>query len=365
MLTVNDLININEIPEESDISLDLLVDFYEQHLNKFEYQFTLDNDEIIKLRFRDASEIYHLVGIRHIYEKAGIQMSGDKFVDKVKINNLTFNDLQNINPKEYKRFNLRMRSFVCVNSLLKRCDCLFFPDGKIPGSEIGAKYLLLRHFNDVNLHLGINTYKEDRPFFAKTLLPTDGAVKEKYIERAKEKFSIKKLEIIELKTERIIETIDREKAIQTAKSDIWKLAENWISKKVSEAQKEGVLESLKGRDLKKELETHLRSNKNTLETNVMNHDAYLTGKIVMNAIHGYIKNDFQERLLAYIDKFKKLDQEKDAEEEPTPKPEPKERPEISLSSMKHDKKEMIAREAAQSPVKPVGISKPKRDGIDD
>ena len=40
MLSVSDLININYIPDEDDISLQLLIDFYEEYLCKRIFIFT-------------------------------------------------------------------------------------------------------------------------------------------------------------------------------------------------------------------------------------------------------------------------------------------------------------------------------------
>jgi hypothetical protein len=67
VLKVNDLININYIPKEDEISLSLLIDFYEQYLSKRVFIFTLENNEKVKLFFRKTSEIFHISGIDHIY----------------------------------------------------------------------------------------------------------------------------------------------------------------------------------------------------------------------------------------------------------------------------------------------------------
>lgn len=56
MLSVSDLINIQYIPEISDISLSLLVDFYEQYLCKRIFIFELADGQKLKLFFKDTSE---------------------------------------------------------------------------------------------------------------------------------------------------------------------------------------------------------------------------------------------------------------------------------------------------------------------
>ena len=81
MLRVCDLININYVPNEKEISLKLLVDFYEQYLCRRIFIFTLKNGEVVKLFFKDASEIYHISGIDHIYD--GIPMDGSRFLKEI------------------------------------------------------------------------------------------------------------------------------------------------------------------------------------------------------------------------------------------------------------------------------------------
>ena len=51
MLTVPDLINIQYIPEITDISLMLMVDFYEQYLCKRFWVFELADGQKVKLFF--------------------------------------------------------------------------------------------------------------------------------------------------------------------------------------------------------------------------------------------------------------------------------------------------------------------------
>lgn len=58
MLTVPDLINIQYIPEITDISLILMVDFYEQYLCKRFWVFELADGQKVKLFFKDTSEIF-------------------------------------------------------------------------------------------------------------------------------------------------------------------------------------------------------------------------------------------------------------------------------------------------------------------
>ena len=58
MLTVKDLIDINFIPKEEEVSLELLKEFYEDYLCKNIYLYTLMDGSEIKLILRDSTEIF-------------------------------------------------------------------------------------------------------------------------------------------------------------------------------------------------------------------------------------------------------------------------------------------------------------------
>lgn len=210
MLTVDDLINIAYIPSEEDISLQLYLDFYEQYLCKKIFIFTLKNGTKVKLFFKDTTEIFHVSGIEHIYE--GIPMNGKRFIELVKEGNIDIDQLKTINSNAYKDYIDRICSFACIDTLIKNCEYLWYADGKISGTTIKVKYLLLKGIDGKNIHLGIDTYKANRPFFSRTLLVTEGNTSNKFIDKADERLRVSKIEIVEKDTNELIELIDREVA---------------------------------------------------------------------------------------------------------------------------------------------------------
>lgn len=214
MLTVDDLINIAYIPFETDISLQLYVDFYEQYLCKKIFKFTLKNGTQVKLFFKDTTEIFHISGIEHIYE--GIPMDGKRFIELVKDKKVDIAQLKVINANAYKDYIDRIRSFACIDTLIKNCEYLWYADGKIPGSTIKVKYLLLKGMDGKNIHLGIDTYKENRPFFSRTLLVTEGNIANKFIDKADERLRVSRIEIVDKNTNELIELIDRDMAEKKA-----------------------------------------------------------------------------------------------------------------------------------------------------
>lgn len=294
MLSVSDLINIQYIPKISDISLSLLVDFYEQYLCKRIFIFELADGQKLKLFFKDTSEIFHVSGIDHIYEN--VPMDGTHFVDGIKNNAIDFTVLENINKAAYTDYIDRIRSFACIDTVLKNCEYLWFPDGKIPDSTIKVKYLLLKGLDDKNLHLGIDTYKEGRPYFSKTLLVTDGNVISKYIDKAKDRLRVTSILIIDKDTNAELEKVDRLSAVNKADEVISEFSKEWIEqsfpsllKEYKKAYGDELPNSRKKKEWISKLSRYLESKQDDIRHEVKVYDPYWSAKIVAEQIRIYAK----------------------------------------------------------------------------
>ena len=108
----------------------------------------------------------------------------------IKEGNIDLTTVKKVNTAAYKDYEIRIRSMACIDTIIKNCEYLWYPSGKIPNSQIAVKYLLLKGFDEKNLHLGIDTYKVDRPFFTRTLLITEGDNARKFIGKADESYGI-------------------------------------------------------------------------------------------------------------------------------------------------------------------------------
>ena len=192
MLSVGNLVDIKYIPAESDISLKLLVDFYEDYLCKRIFIFTLRDGQVVKLFFRDATELFHVSGIDHVYE--GIPMDGSRFIQEIKSGNIDLSTVKNVNAAAYKDYEIRIRSMACIDTIIKNCEYLWYPSGKIPGSDIEVKYLLLKGLD--------------------------------------ERLKVSKVEIRDKDTNQILVLIERELAEQAAMAEVEKYAEEWFSKEL-------------------------------------------------------------------------------------------------------------------------------------
>ncbi len=294
MLTFQDLIEIDRIPEENELTLQVLVDYYEQYLCRRVFIFELVNGESVKLFFRDATEIFHVSGIEHIYK--GTPMDGTRFLTGIKKGEIDFNIVKNRNQSAYKDFEIRIRSMACIDTVIKNCEYLFFPGGKIPESDIRIKYLLLKGLDEKNIHLGIDTYKKGRPYFAKTLLITEGEQKEKFIDRADERLRVVSLKIEDKDTHEVLLFIERAKATMLAKMLLKEIAQKWIENDFVNILKDywnNLSEnnvSRKQKNIwKQEFMQTIKMQKSFIMSEVAQLDPYWKGKIVGEAIREYEK----------------------------------------------------------------------------
>lgn len=294
MLTVADLINIQYIPEITEVSLSLMVDFYEQYLCQRIFIFELADGQKVKLFFKDTSEIFHVSGIDHIYEN--MPMDGTHFIDGIKNKSIDFVSLESLNRAAYNDYVDRIRSLACIDTILKNCEYLWFSDGKIPESTIKVKYLLLKGLDDKNLHLGIDTYKVGKPYFSKTLLVTEGNAATKYIDKAKERLRVVSLEIINKNNGEVLEKVDRVSAIKKADKIIDELSKKWFEETFTLLIKEykDVYADVKPNSRKKKewvskLSRYLENNQEYIRNEVKVFDPYWTSKIVAEQIRLFAK----------------------------------------------------------------------------
>ncbi len=315
MITVQNLIEIDHIPEETDVSLGLLVDFYEKYLCKYIFLFELANGESVKLIFRDATEVFHVSGIEHIY--SGNVMNGRRFLEGIKTGTVDLNSVRNINPNAYKDFELRIRSMFCIDTIIKKCEYLLFANGKIPETDIPVRYLLFKGLDGKNIHLGIDTYKMGRPYFARTLLVTDGGQKEKFIDRADKRLRVLNIQIKEKDTDKVVQTIAREKATFLAKDMVKQVADEWLHKEFVRIIEEYISKTAESNDFasakagvsrkqysewKHLLMEFIQKQKPLMVERVEKLDPYWAAKLVGEAIREYDKSSLH-KIQNSIDNF--------------------------------------------------------------
>ena len=332
MLAVSDLINIKQVPAEENISLKLMLDFYEKYLCKRVYKFTLDNEQEVKIAFQDASEIYHLSGIQHIYKNR--YMDASRFVQEVRDSHIEISDLKKVNHRAYNDYSERIRSFFCIDAVLKNCEYLWFEENQIKDTKISVKYLLLKSIETYSIHLGIDTYNQGRIYYPKTLLVTRGTGQTKFLDRASGKLRVIKLEIIMKETDDSEEVIDRRGAREIVERDLWITIENWLKDDfrelfekyifteeikeilVKEFQENDTWLELKEsihRNINREkrdewiafLKTSVKSKEQDFKNEIRDLDPYWTGKIVSEAMRSISSSQWKGYITGAIDLYVK------------------------------------------------------------
>lgn len=275
MLSVQDLINKRDIPDENDISLELLIAFYEEYLNKRIFLFKLDNGVTIKLLFNDVNDIFHIAGIHQIYRDSDLShVKASEFIEDVRNGNVTLQYLRSLNVNSYKDFIPRIRSFLCIDRIIKNSEYLYYSQGIIPDTSIKVKYLLLKNASNRKLHLGIDNYKRNpNNFYAKTLLVTES---DKFIDRATSQHRVNRIVIINRETGEVEEIIDRQLAYIKADEFLHDKAMKWLK----------IMHDVKFQDFKR----YIRSTKQDLILEISKYDKYWSAKIATESIQRYLKN---------------------------------------------------------------------------
>ncbi len=293
MLSICDLINRESLPQEQEISLRLLMDFYEKYLCTRVFIFTLEDDIEVKIIFTDGSEVFHLLGANHIY--ANTPMTGKRFAKGVRDESITLASLRKLNAKAYRDYLDRICSLACIDAVLKKSEYLWFKDGRIQGSGIEVKYLLLKNIDEKSLHLGIDRRHEDRPYFAKTLLVTEGIRRNKFIDLANASFKVKRLQIRDKASDVLLEDIQRERARFTADEQVRTYARKYLERNKGNL----TFLTLTEREIKTELKHYIEGQTEEIRVAVAGQDPYCTKKIVAEAVRKYLKKDAQASIQGF------------------------------------------------------------------
>lgn len=178
MLTKQDLLTQNKIPEISDITLKLYVEFFEENLHGKIYEYKLNNGWNIKLKL-DKSRVHHLLGIQHIDNT----IDKNTFIDDIKDGKVTISMLKDNNGKK-RRFNDmkdRILMFSCIYYLLEHCFCFYVPTGIVPNSRVPADFLLFNLVSEKGLQLAVKKNKDNEYYKTMSLMPSRAANNDKYI----------------------------------------------------------------------------------------------------------------------------------------------------------------------------------------
>lgn len=190
MLTTNDLLLQDTMPQWADISLTLYKEFSESILFKTTFRYYTADGKVFDVNFKEWG-IYHMLAIHHI----DYHIKNEDFFCAID-NGLDFATFRADKMKRYRLMDNkdRIRMFACVYQILKNGNCFYVQEGKIPDTDIKVDYLLYKLIDEKGINVGIRY--EDNTYVPLTLLvdrainPTATIDKLKHID-------MEKLEIIE------------------------------------------------------------------------------------------------------------------------------------------------------------------------
>ena len=181
MLTKEDLLTLDRIPEVSEVSLSLYKDFAEEFLFKRKFHYLLLDGTTVDIRFNEKG-MHHMLGIQH----TKLHIADTDLFNAID-NGLLIQDIidkKNLYSSYPKRTaKLRIESFACIYTVMKNGSAFYFPNQEIKGA-IKMDYILYQLFTDTKNHsvnIGIKEMDNCGYLIGRTILNASGNRAEKII----------------------------------------------------------------------------------------------------------------------------------------------------------------------------------------
>lgn len=198
MLTIDELLKKDTMPEWADISLSLYKEFSITCLFPKTFRYYLVNGVEINIEFKEWA-MHHLWAIHHINYK----ISKDELFEKID-DGLVFADFTQIKSMKKRLINYRdrIRMFSCVYHILKTGNLFYVEGGKLKNSDIKIDYLKSKIISTKGVNLGVRL--EEGVYVPITML-IDRAINPTETTEELDELKVLKLEIIE--DGKIVETV--------------------------------------------------------------------------------------------------------------------------------------------------------------
>jgi len=170
-LTVEDLKKINKKPLESEISLQVISDFYNHCLMNRVFEFHIDypNQPVVKLRF-EKDNMCHLLGFQHIFEDEpeAKKCTGFSGYNYIRTGVVTMDTLKQKHLKDkYKKHRERVLYFPYILQLLKHPTVILFSNEHLD-TKISTEFILYDNKNNRYIHLGLDKHEGTDYYFPRT-----------------------------------------------------------------------------------------------------------------------------------------------------------------------------------------------------
>lgn len=230
MLSLEQLKIIGQTPNENDISLQLLAEFYEINISNRIYELEMEDGTLLVF----SAENYHfphLIGLHKFIDRTKThsnrlmhskkQLKTEKGFYNLKNAKITLQDLKSVggNTKRYNSYKKRILNFPFSYQLLRRSIFLSYDKEKVhKNTHINGDYIFVNDIGNDKLHFFfINCAKEECDAEYDELQNDDSVVPITFIVTKKNDLSfvcdqdvlvIKKIVIKNLTTEKILEEYD-------------------------------------------------------------------------------------------------------------------------------------------------------------
>lgn len=160
MLRVEDLLVIQQMPRESDLSLELIRQFYKLHLCDRIFILELDDGTEIHFMFEEDN-LCHLLGIHHILGSHKFQ--GQSGYDLIVDGTTTIQFLKRQNKQAYKSKKQRILYFPFVYQMIWN-PVLIEYTGQV-NTRMDFEIILFNMIDRKYLHLGLRKYKNSHFYY--------------------------------------------------------------------------------------------------------------------------------------------------------------------------------------------------------
>jgi hypothetical protein len=186
MLTIEQLQTLTTLPNMTDISLKLLLEFYESNLCGKAFNYVLADDEgniyPVNLLFHNDN-FCHLLGLQYIKAPGSKVAKGARGVQDIRAGVITFDTLKRVNKGRFKSVKYRIQYFPFLLQLLQNPSAIQFDPSLVTDCIITCDLILYDDYETRKVHLGVEK-NTDGDYFAKTFV-IENKCGTRYIENQK------------------------------------------------------------------------------------------------------------------------------------------------------------------------------------
>lgn len=208
MLTIDEMLNNNNINDINNVSLKLYKEFFSDVLCNMIFEYLTIDNESIKIEFKDT-QFMHILGAQHIL---GDKFKASKFNEQIDNGKMTFEELSKRNQNKFKDDLDRFLGFSNIYYVLTNCDAIYFDKqiykkSVIPNrkTSMDFKYILFQDSYSKKLHLGLDTFNKGRNYYVKSLLVTS-ELNDKYLKNQKP-LLITNIKVIDRRTKEVLHEV--------------------------------------------------------------------------------------------------------------------------------------------------------------